>query len=108
MSMDDKMANGILENAFLSTTQNNNETFAVCLACAMIQRSLERKKLSTPTQCSSCFKEYCWDGTLATSTAAVYNPTVMSAVKTSRAPSGTTSGTTSGTASSTTSSSVCS
>lgn len=104
MSMDDKMANGILENAFMSTTQNNNESFAVCLACAIIQRSLERKKLSTPTQCSSCFQEYCWDGTLATSTASVYDPTVMSAATTSRAPSGTTSGT----ASSTTSSSVCS
>ncbi|CAK9837406.1 lysophospholipase Plb3 [Schizosaccharomyces pombe] len=85
MSMNDTLSSGILENAALSATQNNSDSFAVCLACAMIQRSLERKNMSTPSQCSSCFEQYCWNGTTVNNPSAVsnYAPTVLSASTTS-------------------------
>lgn len=36
----------------------------VCLACAITQRSRERKDEQLSPRCERCFNKYCWDGTL--------------------------------------------
>ncbi|EPX74686.1 phospholipase [Schizosaccharomyces octosporus yFS286] len=68
----------IIENARLAATQNKSDDFATCLACAVIQRSVERKNMTTPAQCKKCFQEYCWNGTTSNKNT-VYNPTILSA-----------------------------
>lgn len=56
----------IYTNSFNIMTQGNgtfNSGWPECLACAVIDRSLEKVGLNRTAQCSQCFKKYCWDGT---------------------------------------------
>ncbi|EPY50805.1 lysophospholipase [Schizosaccharomyces cryophilus OY26] len=68
----------VINNARVAATQNNSDDFATCLACAVVQRSLERKNMSTPERCKTCFQQYCWDGSVASIKATDYNPTILS------------------------------
>ncbi|CAB40176.3 phospholipase Plb5 [Schizosaccharomyces pombe] len=79
VQLEDTLSSGMIENAAVAATQNNSDSFAVCVACALVQRSLERKNMSTPSQCASCFNQYCWNGTIASTTVTTYAPTVLSA-----------------------------
>jgi lysophospholipase len=45
--------------------------------CAMLQRSLERTKTTIPEVCNTCFKNYCWNGTLATNPVGNYEPPLL-------------------------------
>ncbi|KAI9852074.1 MAG: hypothetical protein M1838_001871 [Thelocarpon superellum] len=56
----------ILENSFNLVTQGNgtlDAEWAVCLACAAIDRSLAQVDMPRSTQCAQCLDRYCWDGT---------------------------------------------
>lgn len=58
---------GVLENSFNIVTQANGtlgSEWPSCIACAAIDRSLERVGMQRSDQCERCFAEYCWDGTV--------------------------------------------
>ncbi|CCG83732.1 protein of unknown function [Taphrina deformans PYCC 5710] len=55
--------NGILNNGLNIITGGNSTAYTTCIACAMIQRGLERGNLTQPAACAQCFSEFCWDGT---------------------------------------------
>lgn len=57
---------GILTNVFDFVTQANGTLDAewpTCIACAAIERSLERVGMERADICERCFERYCWDGT---------------------------------------------
>jgi lysophospholipase len=58
----------VLENSFNLLTQGNgtlSDTWAQCLGCAAIDRSLGRIGIERPAFCEQCFEEHCWDGMLS-------------------------------------------
>ncbi|CAB57433.1 Lysophospholipase [Schizosaccharomyces pombe] len=77
----------LIQNGFVATTQDNSTDFASCLACAVVQRSLERRNQSTSAACQQCFSQYCWNGTVDNTPVDddSKNPTYNPAVKTSSA-----------------------
>jgi lysophospholipase len=67
----------IFDNSFNALTQGNGTLDAEwpeCLACAVIERSLEKVGMKTTKQCERCFEKYCWDGTLDERDAGVLDP----------------------------------
>jgi lysophospholipase len=44
------------------------------VGCAILQRSMYRTNTSMPEVCNSCFKEYCWNGTVDSKTPPTYEP----------------------------------
>ncbi|CAI5756733.1 unnamed protein product [Candida verbasci] len=60
---------GMIQNGYDIATRLNStidENFKTCIACALIQREEERRGIEQSDQCKECFKDYCWDGTIAT------------------------------------------
>ncbi|KAB8346255.1 hypothetical protein FH972_023300 [Carpinus fangiana] len=58
--------NAMIENGFNGATQGNSSIDAnwpVCVGCAMLSRSFGRTGTPVPDACTTCFKQYCWDGT---------------------------------------------
>ncbi|GME96241.1 unnamed protein product [Ambrosiozyma monospora] len=69
MSYEDSEKLGIIQNGFAVSTRNNltlDDEFRACIGCAILQRSRERLGMPLGDQCSKCFDEYCWDGSLNT------------------------------------------
>ena len=64
-------------------TNQQNGNWTQCVACGSILRSLQRMNWSIPQQCQSCFKEYCWDGTVRNSPPGYLEPTLVKAPQTS-------------------------
>ncbi|EEB08072.1 phospholipase [Schizosaccharomyces japonicus yFS275] len=54
----------LVENGRGAASLGGSSEFAQCVACAVIQRSLERRNMSASAKCQQCFQEYCWNGTL--------------------------------------------
>lgn len=57
---------GVLTNSFDFVTQANgtlDSDWPTCIACAAIERSLERVGMERAEVCERCFERYCWDGT---------------------------------------------
>lgn len=44
-----------------------------CAGCAILHRSFNKIGTAVPDACATCFRQYCWDGTLAPSKA-TYSP----------------------------------
>lgn len=59
---------GMLNNGLDIMTSGNSTSMAVCIACAIVQRGLERGNISTPAACTQCFSEMCWNGTIDNTT----------------------------------------
>lgn len=58
---------GVLENSFNIVTQANrtlDSEWPACIACAAVERSLERVRMERSQQCERCFERHCWDGTV--------------------------------------------
>ena len=71
--------NAIVENGYYVATMANGTTDAqwgMCVGCAMLSRSLERTATTVPDVCNQCFKKYCWDGTVNSTTPVNYDPKV--------------------------------
>lgn len=69
--------NLIVENGYNVATMGNgtvNSTWSVCVGCAILQRSMERTKTAIPQVCTQCFSDFCWDGTVNSTTPAEYEP----------------------------------
>lgn len=67
----------ILQNGYNGATQGNgtlDSQWPVCVACAMLQRSLMRTNTAFPSECNTCFSRYCWNGQTNDTTNLNYNP----------------------------------
>jgi lysophospholipase len=82
LTTNDTYRDAILRNGYLAATLNNSTRMATCYGCAIMSRSLEKTGTTIPDVCTSCFNEYCWNGTIDSSTPANYEPTTeLSALK---------------------------
>ncbi|KAK2051082.1 lysophospholipase catalytic domain-containing protein [Colletotrichum caudatum] len=67
----------IIQNGYNAATQGNatlDAQWPVCVACAVLSRSMDRAHQSPPAACATCFQRYCWNGTLDTSEVPEYDP----------------------------------
>ena len=74
MSYPDAQRNAIIQNGYEAATQGNGTLDAqwrVCIACAVLSRSLGRTGTAVPAACTSCFERYWWNGTVVTDSAIV-------------------------------------
>jgi lysophospholipase len=71
--------NAIIENGYDVATLGNgtlDSDWPSCLACAILSRSFERTNTTIPDVCSTCFRNYCWNGTTNATTPGNYYPTL--------------------------------
>jgi len=71
--------NAIVQNGYDVATMANGTTdsqWPTCVGCAILSRSLEKTGTSVPDVCQQCFKKYCWDGTLNSTTPPPYKPKI--------------------------------
>ncbi|KAK6454615.1 phospholipase B [Scheffersomyces xylosifermentans] len=71
----DEDKKSMIKNGFDVTTRLNgtiDEEWKTCVACAVIRREEERRGIEQSDQCKQCFKNYCWDGSLSTSSGPYY------------------------------------
>ncbi|KAL9614257.1 MAG: hypothetical protein Q9167_001213 [Letrouitia subvulpina] len=76
-SYDNAMRAGFVRNGYEVATMGNGTAdpqWPVCVACAVLSRSLERTGTSVPDACAQCFRKYCWDGRTDSRTPAPYDP----------------------------------
>lgn len=68
--------NAVITNGFNVVTRGNSseEMWPTCVGCAILRRSLERTGTAFPEVCNTCFTNYCWNGTVDSSTPAAYEP----------------------------------
>ncbi|KAI9682116.1 MAG: Lysophospholipase 1 [Caeruleum heppii] len=68
----------IILNGYNVATMANgtvDQQWPVCVACAVLSRSLERTETTVPSACQECFQRYCWNGTTESAPPPNYNPT---------------------------------
>ncbi|KAJ7039368.1 FabD/lysophospholipase-like protein [Mycena alexandri] len=66
----------LLQNS-LDIVSQSNTTWAQCIACGSILRSLERLGQPIPDQCTLCFAEHCWQGEMAAGTPPFVSPPLL-------------------------------
>jgi lysophospholipase len=70
--------NDIIKNGYNVATLGNgtvDSQWVTCVACAVLSRSFHKTNTTVPAECISCFKRYCWNGTLnATTPSTAYAP----------------------------------
>ncbi|KAJ7227577.1 hypothetical protein B0H12DRAFT_1240498 [Mycena haematopus] len=66
----------LLQNT-LDLVSQSNTTWAQCIACGSILRSLERLGQAIPDQCTLCFEQHCWQGEMATGTPPFVAPPLL-------------------------------
>lgn len=69
----------IVANGYAVATLGNgtvDSQWPTCVGCAILSRSLERTKTKVPDVCLQCFKKYCWDGTVNSTSPAPYQPKI--------------------------------
>ena len=72
----------VVENGYSVATMGNgtvNATWPTCVGCAILQRSLERTGTAMPQVCTQCFADFCWNGTVNSTTPAGFNPSYKNA-----------------------------
>jgi lysophospholipase len=50
--------NGMIGNGNAISTQNGDQEWPVCMACALVKKTGEK----VPDRCQGCFEKYCWQG----------------------------------------------
>ncbi|PWY87413.1 lysophospholipase Plb3 [Aspergillus heteromorphus CBS 117.55] len=76
----DEERDSVITNGWNVVTRGNgtvDENFPQCVACAILQRSTYRTNTSLPTICTTCFTDYCWNGTLNSTDPREYNPSIL-------------------------------
>lgn len=82
LSTNDSQRDAVIRNGALTATMNNNTRLSTCYGCAILSRSLEKTGTTVPDVCTSCFTEFCWNGTVDSRTPGAYAPNVeLAAVK---------------------------
>ncbi|CRK40403.1 hypothetical protein BN1708_008193, partial [Verticillium longisporum] len=67
----------IIRNGFNAATQGNatvDTEWPVCVACAVLSRSLHRGNEAVPEACTRCFERYCWDGSTDSASVSSFEP----------------------------------
>ncbi|EEY21067.1 lysophospholipase [Verticillium alfalfae VaMs.102] len=67
----------IIRNGFNAATQGNatvDSEWPVCVACAVLSRSLHRGNETVPEACTRCFERYCWDGSTDSASVSSFEP----------------------------------
>jgi lysophospholipase len=67
----------IVRNGYNVATRGNgslDSRWPSCVGCAILSRSLERTRTNVPATCQECFRKYCWNGALNSTTPSTYNP----------------------------------
>ena len=41
--------------------------WSTCVGCAILHRSFGKTQTAVPDACAACFRQYCWNGTIAAS-----------------------------------------
>ncbi|KAF2426567.1 lysophospholipase [Tothia fuscella] len=82
LSTNNTYRDAIILNGYNVATRGNDTAWATCAGCAMLSRSFEKTNTPVPEVCTSCFNQYCWNGTLDSRTPSSYEPTTsLQAVK---------------------------
>jgi len=74
--------NEIITNGYNSATRGNSSMDAnwpTCLGCALLARSLQRSGTPIPTACTTCYNQYCWNGTTNSTIPAEFEPKPVNA-----------------------------
>ncbi|QLG74389.1 hypothetical protein HG535_0G02720 [Zygotorulaspora mrakii] len=62
---------GMIQNGFEAATMGNltqDSNFLGCVACAVLRRKQQSLNATLPSECNDCFRTYCWNGTVDSST----------------------------------------
>lgn len=76
-SYNNSQRDAIILNGYDVVTMGNatrDSNWPACVGCAILSRSLERTNTTVPDICKTCFTKYCWDGTINSTTPAIYEP----------------------------------
>lgn len=79
LSYSDYARNTIIQNGLNVASRGNgsiDSTWPTCVGCAVLQRSWVRTGTEIPAVCNTCFQNYCWNGTVNSTTPAPYEPTL--------------------------------
>lgn len=73
--------NAMIQNGYDVATQGNStregaSNWPTCVACAVLHRTMERNGDAIPEACQQCMTDYCWNGTVA-STSEPYHPEML-------------------------------
>ncbi|KAK9445441.1 lysophospholipase Plb1 [Metarhizium brunneum] len=77
LSYNDSDRNQIIENGYNVATAGNGSvdgSWATCVGCAVLARSLERTGTAMPAACADCFSKHCWNGTTNSTTPSTFEP----------------------------------
>lgn len=67
----------IIQNGYNVATRGNgtlDKDWPSCVGCAILSRSFDRNNIEIPAMCDGCFKRYCWDGTVNSTSPPPYAP----------------------------------
>lgn len=67
----------VFNNSFNIATQASNTTWATCVACGAVLRSLQRSSIAVPDACQQCFNEHCWNGTYTSELPIFVSPSLL-------------------------------
>ncbi|CCK70358.1 lysophospholipase family protein KNAG_0E00900 [Huiozyma naganishii CBS 8797] len=59
---------GMIQNGFESATRGNftdDQDFLGCIGCAIMRRKQQSLNYTLPSECETCFTNYCWNGTIS-------------------------------------------
>jgi lysophospholipase len=77
LTYNSSVRDNIILNGYNVATRGNGSVdseWPTCVGCAILSRSLERTGTEIPASCQQCFRRYCWDGTVNTTTPTAYDP----------------------------------
>lgn len=67
LSYSDSERSKMIQNGFEAATRGNltdDSAFMGCVACAVMRRKQQSMNATLPDECSTCFTNYCWNGTI--------------------------------------------
>ncbi|PYH98100.1 hypothetical protein BO71DRAFT_395575 [Aspergillus ellipticus CBS 707.79] len=80
LTYSDEERDSVITNGWNVVTRGNgtvDENFPACVACAILQRSTDRTNTTLPSTCTTCFTDYCWNGTTNSTDPREYNPSIL-------------------------------
>ena len=79
LSTNDSYRDALIANGYDGATMGNgtlDKTWPTCVGCAILSRSFTRTGTPVPQACQQCFHDFCWDGTIDSSTPKSYQPSL--------------------------------
>jgi lysophospholipase len=80
LSYEDTQRDNIILNGYEVATMANSTrdgNWTACVGCAILSRSFERTNTTLPDICTQCFTNYCWNGTVNSSTPHSFEPVTL-------------------------------